>query len=398
MRILHTSDWHLGRSFGDHRLLDQQMEFIDWLVALTASEEIDLVAIAGDLHDRAQPPVEAVKLLSDAIRRLRATGAEVVAIAGNHDSAERVGAFDGLVDAGGVLMRGGYGAAAQVDVREYADGPLAIVATPFLEPLLAPPAVRDEISGPAQEGRSPRLSHEAVLRHALDGARASIPEGMRSLVLSHAFVTGAAPSDSERGLTMGAVGNAGMVSAELFDGFDYVALGHLHRPQVVAGHGHIRYSGSPLRYSFGETHQKQVLIADLDREGNVSVTEVPVGVGRGVRVERGRFEELIDGPVVDDAWVRVELTDLLPVADAHRALRVRFPYLVEIDRIGRSTVPGARLSSQRAKVRSAEELARDFWNEISDGELDTTVASILDAAVSKAQEPVGDDRMEEGAA
>ena len=217
MRILHTSDWHLGRAFGDFSLLEEQEQFVDWLVQTAVDEQAELVVIAGDLHDRAVPPVAAVSLFSEAVRRLREIGAEVVAIAGNHDSGERIGAFDGLVDAGGVVIRGGYRAASSVTIRDYSDGPLAIVALPFLEPLMAPVETRAEI---LDAGRSPRLSHEAVLAHAIETASADLPVGMRSLVLAHAFVTGAAPSDSEREL---AVGDSGMVSADLFDPFDYVA-------------------------------------------------------------------------------------------------------------------------------------------------------------------------------
>ncbi len=168
MRIIHTSDWHLGRSFGDFSLLGEQEAFIDWLVAAVARESADLVVIAGDLHDRAVPPAAAVSLFSDAVRRIRRAGAEVVAIAGNHDSGERIGAFDGLVDAGGVVIRGGYRSASAVTVREFSDGPLAIVALPFLEPLLAPIETRETI---LERSESPRLSHEAVLAHAIDQAR-----------------------------------------------------------------------------------------------------------------------------------------------------------------------------------------------------------------------------------
>ena len=137
MRILHTSDWHLGRSFGDHRLLEQQALFIDWLVGLVRDEEIDLIAIAGDLYDRSVPPADAVELFHSALSQLLAAGADIAAIAGNHDSAERLGSIDGLLTPG-LLLRGGYKRAADVEVRSYSDGPLAIVAVPYLDPVFAP--------------------------------------------------------------------------------------------------------------------------------------------------------------------------------------------------------------------------------------------------------------------
>lgn len=379
MRILHTSDWHLGRSFGDFNLLDEQRAFVDWLVATAETEQAELVVIAGDLHDRAVPPAAAVTLFSDAVRRLRAVGAEVVAIAGNHDSGERIDAFDGLVDAGGIVIRGGYRAASTVTVREYSDGPLAIVALPFLEPLMAPIETREEI---LEGSSSPRLSHEAVLAHAISRASVDLPAGVRSLALAHAFVTGAAPSDSEREL---AVGDSGMVSADLFEPFDYVALGHLHRPQLVAGAENIRYSGSPLPYSFGEGHQKVIVSIDLAPEGSVTTREIPIEVGRGVATVRGSFDELLTGPGEDAAWVRVELTDVAVIPDAHRALRVKFPWLVEIARVASSAPSGHRLTAAEVRSRPPAALVRDFWAEVSSADASESIGAVLDRAIQQAQ-------------
>jgi exonuclease SbcD len=385
MRILHTSDWHLGRSFGDFRLLDDQAAFLDWLVATTESEAVDLVVVAGDLYDRAIPPADAVSLFSDTVRRLRAAGAEVAAIAGNHDSGERIGAFDGLVDAGGVIIRGGFDGASNVTVREFHDGPLAIVATPFLEPLLTPAEVREAIQetrGDAAEGgRSPRLSHEMVLGHALQKARAAVAPASRSLVLAHAFVTGAAPSDSERDL---AVGDSGMVSASIFEGFDYVALGHLHRPQRVAGTDHIRYSGSPLAYSFSEDHTKSVVMVEMDAAGRVQARDLPIPVGRGVQTVRGCFDDLMAAAPVLDAWIRVELTDTIVIPDAHKALKSRFPWLAELHRVGRSDRPQRLLRAADLDARTPDQLARQFFAEVSNEETSPEVGSILDHAVHEA--------------
>lgn len=383
MRILHTSDWHLGRSFGDFNLLDEQRAFVDWLVETTETEQAELVVIAGDLHDRAVPPAAAVTLFSDAVRRLRAVGAEVVAIAGNHDSGERVDAFDGLVDAGGIVIRGGYRAASTVTVREYSDGPLAIVALPFLEPLAAPIETREEIRAGQS---SPRLSHESVLVHAIEGAKANLPDGVRSLALAHAFVTGAAPSDSEREL---AVGDSGMVSADIFDPFDYVALGHLHRPQLVSGSERIRYSGSPLPYSFGERHQKVVVSIDLAADGTFTSREIPIEVGRPVATIRGSFDEIMAGPTNEQSWVRVELLDAAVIPDAHRALRAKFPWLVEIARVASSAPSGHRLTAAEVRTRPPAELVRDFWTEVSNVEANEAIAAVLDQAIHLAQREDG---------
>ena len=373
MRILHTSDWHLGRSFGDHRLLDQQALFIDWLVDLVRHEEIDLVAIAGDLFDRSVPPADAVELFHSALRRLLNAGTEVAAITGNHDSAERLGSVDGLLTSG-LLLRGGYERAADVEVRTYGDGPLAIVAVPYLDPAFAPLTITDDDQVDGTTAGRP--SHEVVLRNTLRTARERIAPGVRSLVLAHAFVTGAEPSESERTL---AVGDAGMVSSAVFDGFDYTALGHLHRAQIVGGDERIRYSGAPLAYSFGETSQKEVVLVELDADGDARCKPIPIDVGRSVATVRGTLDELLASPGNNDDWVRVELTNPHPVADAHRRLRGHFPHLVEIARISSATSNPTQLTAQAVRERSSHDLAGEFLSEVGQIDDPNDVALLHDA-------------------
>ena len=381
MRILHTSDWHLGRSFGDHRLLDQQALFIDWLVDIVRHEEIDLVAIAGDLFDRSVPPADAVELFHSALSRLLATGAEVAAITGNHDSAERLGSIDGLLTSG-LLLRGGYKRAADVEIRRYDDGPLAIVAVPYLDPAFAPvdTSYSDEggVDRPSHAGRP---SHEMVLRRTLQTARERIAPGVRSLAIAHAFVTGAEPSDSERNLS---VGDAGMVSSAVFDGFDYTALGHLHRAQIVGGDERIRYSGAPLAYSFGEAAQKEVVLIELDADGDARSKPIPIDVGRSVMTVRGTLDELLAADGNTDDWVRVELTNSHPVADAHRRLRGQFPHLVEIARTGARPTNREQLTVQAVRERSSHQLASEFLTTVSTDD-DADDLELLQQALSRAE-------------
>ncbi len=360
MRILHTSDWHLGRSLGEFRLLDDQAEFLDWLVAEVERQNVDLVAVAGDVFDRAVPPAEAVALFSDTVSKIRSAGAEIAMISGNHDSGERMAMFDGFTEASGVIVRGGFRRALDVTIREYSDGPLAIIALPFLDPALAPSTVRDLLG----LERDQALNHDALLEAVLSEIWSQIPDGMRTLVLSHAFVRGGEPSGSEREL---AVGNAGYVSANRFDGFNYVALGHLHLPQMVDGRSNLRYCGSPLPYSFSERNDKLVIIVDMAPDGSTEVQSIPIPVGRGVHSLRGSFAELMDRSlVVGDPYVRVELTDVAPVLDAHRQLRSVFSRLVEIDRIGLAarSLPETRKASVVRKYSSAE-LANEFWTDVT---------------------------------
>ncbi len=382
MRLIHTSDWHLGRSFGGHSLLGHQAELIDWLVDVVAAERVELVVVAGDVYDRAVPPAEAVALFREALHRLRAWGARVVAIAGNHDGSERVAAYEGLTDLAGVHVRGGYARAGQVLHLDADDGPLDVVAVPFLDPVLAPPEFGDE-------PQPVRPTHESVLATALAQGRVGC-RGARSLAVAHAFVSGGEPSDSERLLT---VGGTGHVAANLFDGFSYVALGHLHRPQLVGDRPTVRYSGSPLPYSFSEDHAKQVVLVDLPASGPVTVSELAVSVGRRVATVEGRLDDLLTDPAHEplrDHFVRAVLTDPGYVVDAKLRLRERFPHVVEIelrpDRPSGSGVDNG--SATRGERRTPLETALAFWHDVvgddAADEVRELLAEALPAAVGEA--------------
>lgn len=382
MRILHTSDWHLGRSLGEFRLLDDQRLFLEWLAAEVRNQEIDLVVVAGDIFDRAVPPAEAVAVFSEAISNIREAGAEVAMIAGNHDSGERVGIFDGFTEASGVLVRGGYRRATEVTIRHYEDGPLAIVALPFLDPALATPEIREMVG--SEHGTA--LTHDSLLASVLDEIWTKVPEGMRTLVLSHAFVRGGEPCGSERELS---VGNAGYVAARRFEGFSYVALGHLHLPQMVEGRRNIRYCGSPLPYSFSEQNNKQVLSVAMDEAGHCAVEPIPIPVGRGVLNVRGGFDELMATErLVGEPYVRLELTDPTPVLDAHRQLRTVFPRLVEIDRVGllARTLPAIRRAAAVRKFSSAE-LVTAFWTDVTGAPPTSVEAELLVQALERDAAP-----------
>lgn len=374
MRILHTSDWHLGRSFGDFRLLDDQREFLQWLVELCKERQVELVAIAGDLFDRSVPPADAVALLRDTLRSFQAARIEVVAIAGNHDSGDRLAAYDGLTEASGLLIRGGYERAAQVEVRNFSDGPLAIAAVPFLDPVLAPEGY---LEPDETAGRLQRYGHEGVLRTCLDQIRASVAGQPRSLILAHAFVAGGAESTSERELSIGA---SSMVSASVFDDFSYCALGHLHRPQVVDKRPHVRYSGSPLAYSFSEREDsKEVVLVELDPEGNASVESIKVPGGRRARLITDHFDQVMLHPGFDDdPFVRIELLDQTRIIDAHRRLRDKFPYLAEIAYIAEDD-SATSAAPRSAVLRELSPLAQvqAFWSANAAGPLEPDQESLV---------------------
>lgn len=328
MRILHTSDWHLGRSFHKVDLLDHQEAALVALADVVRDAGVDVVVVAGDVYDRALPPVEAVTLLDDALARFRQAGARVVLSSGNHDSARRLGFGSRLLGAAGVHVRTDPALVGQPvlldDEHSGSRGPVAFYPLPYLEP-----AVAARVLGLHESGRGP--SHEAVLTSAMDAVRADLAErgGLRSVVSAHAFVTGAAPCESERDITVGGVAS---VSAEAFAGVDYVALGHLHGRQQVSPA--VRYSGSPLAYSFGEhLHRKGAWLVDVDARGLAAVDGVAVPAPRPLAVLRGHLADLLTDPALavhEGAWCQVTLTDPARPAEAMRRVQTRFPHAVEL--------------------------------------------------------------------
>ncbi|HEY1155092.1 MAG TPA: exonuclease SbcCD subunit D [Arthrobacter sp.] len=324
MRLLHTSDWHLGRSFHGVGMLEAQRAFVDQLVAVVKRDDVDVVLIAGDVYDRALPGVDVVHLLDDALVRLTATGAKVVLTSGNHDSAIRLGFASRLLERGGVHLRTRVEDLAQPLLLPLGtdaagrDAVLALYGIPWLEPRLVSEQLGVETA-----------SHFEVTRAATglireDVARRSESAAVHSVVLAHTFASGGISSDSERDLSIGGVG---AVPLDLFDGFSYTALGHLHGRQQLSES--VRYSGSPLAYSFSEsTHQKGAWLVDIGPEGLTSVSEVQWEAPRALAVLRGELEDLLAEPAhawAEAAYCQITLTDAQRPARAMERLRTRFP-------------------------------------------------------------------------
>lgn len=317
MRLLHTSDWHLGRSFHREDMLGAQAAFVDHLVATVRAEKVRAVLVSGDVYDRALPTVDAVRLCSEALTRLADAGATTIVISGNHDSAPRLGFGSPLLAAGGVHLRTDVARCGDPVLLADEHGPVACYPIPYLEP----DAARDPL-GVAER------SHAAVLAAALGQARADLasrPAGTRSVAMAHAFVTGGQECDSERDIS---VGGAASAPASLFDGFDYAALGHLHGPQALSPT--LRYSGSPLPYSFSEAGQdKAMWLVDLDGAGRAQVERVPCPAPRPLARLRGTLDELLADPELarfEDCYLQVTLTDRGRPREPMERLRARFPH------------------------------------------------------------------------
>jgi len=345
MRLLHTADWHLGRAFHGEDLLSAQAAFVDFVVEAARSSDVDGVLIAGDLYDRALPPVDAVRLADEALTRLSEV-APVVAISGNHDSAARLGFGSDLLARAGVHV--------WTDVAAVGGGvPLAdgrVYPIPYLEPDL----VREPL------GIEER-SHAASMAAAMERVREDAA-GRRGPVvaMAHAFVAGGMPSESERDL---AVGGAANVPAWVFDGIGYVALGHLHGPQVVGG-GLGRYSGSPLAFSFSEAGQaKSVTLVEVTAGALPLVELLPTPVPRALANLRGTLDELLADPRLaahEDAWVQATLTDPVRPADAMERLRRRFPHAVALAFDPQGAGARAEDSYQRLRGLDDDELVQRF--------------------------------------
>ena len=350
MRLLHTSDWHLGRSFHKEDLLGAQAAFADHLLEVVERERVDLVVVSGDVYDRALPQVDAVSLADETFARLAASRARVVVTSGNHDSAQRLGFGSRLIDASGVHLRtdpASVGTPVQLGDDH---GPVAVYGLPYLDPDL----LREPWSLPGR-------SHEAALSEAMRRVRADLarrPAGTRSVVLAHAFVAGCAPSDSERDISVGGVS---MVSDSVFDGVHYAALGHLHGQQTISPT--VRYSGSPLAYSFSEAgHRKGSWLVELGPAGVTSAELVEAPVPRRLARLRGSLDELLSDPALaghEDAWVQATLTDDVRPLRPMERLRRRFPHALVLSFDPAAPAPTATPVA-RVEGRSDHQVALDF--------------------------------------
>ncbi|MFC9459262.1 exonuclease SbcCD subunit D [Streptomyces sp. NPDC056637] len=373
MRLLHTSDWHLGRAFHRVNMLGAQAEFIGHLVATVRERGVDAVVVSGDVYDRAVPPLAAVELFDDALHRLADQGIPTVMISGNHDSARRLGVGAGLIGRAGIHLRTDPGACATPVLIPDATGDVAFYGLPYLEPAL----VKDEF-------RVSKPGHEAVLAAAMDRVRADLaerPAGTRSVVLAHAFVTGGEASDSERDITVGGVA---AVPSGVFDGVDYVALGHLHGSQVISER--VRYSGSPLPYSFSEAdHRKSMWLVDLDADGFAAAERVDCPVPRPLARIRGDLADLLARPDLtahEESWVEATLTDPVRPDDPMARLTERFPHTLSLAFDPQRAPEDPDVSyAQRLKGRDDQQIAEDFVTHVRGAGPDERERAVLREAL-----------------
>ncbi|MGW1892619.1 exonuclease SbcCD subunit D [Streptomyces sp. NPDC002004] len=373
MRLLHTSDWHLGRAFHRVNMLDAQAEFVAHLVATVRERDVDAVLVSGDVYDRAVPPLAAVELFDGTLHHLADLGVPTVMISGNHDSARRLGVGAGLIGRAGVHLRTEAAACGTPVVLADDHGDVAFYGLPYLEPAL----VKDEFA-------VDKPGHEAVLGAAMDRVRADLaarPEGTRCVVLAHAFVAGGEASDSERDITVGGVS---AVPAGVFDGAHYAALGHLHGSQTITER--VRYSGSPLAYSFSETdHRKSMWLIDLGPHGEIDAERIDCPVPRPLARLRGHIDDLLEDPRLtrhEEAWIEATLTDPVRPADAMARISTRFPHTLSLVFDPERAPDDPDVSyAQRLKGRDDQQIVEDFVAHVRGAGPDDDERAVLREAV-----------------
>ncbi|GAB4588775.1 exonuclease SbcCD subunit D [Nocardia sp. IFM 10818] len=388
MRILHTSDWHIGRTFHGVDLLADQECSLRAIAELVTAEKVDAVVLPGDVYDRSIPSADAIAVCNRGFEAIRAAGATIVATSGNHDSPTRLGALASFAAAGGLHLRCAIADVAKPVLLSDGHGEVACYGIPYLEPDIT----RAELGVPQAR------SHAEILDAAMGLIRADLARrpGTRSVVLAHAFVVGGEATGSERSISVGGVETVPLAA---FDGMDYVALGHLHSPQTLSES--VRYSGSPLPYSFGErSHRKAVWIVELDGSGLSSVERRELPVVRGLSQLDGTLDELLEAPefaAAEDHYVSATLTDGARPVDALRRLRQRFPHAVHVEWVRPEGNPELRYR-ERVHGRRDTEIAQSFLTDVRGAPTAGEMTWLERALAAAVREQDGPARVSAGAA
>lgn len=377
MRFIHTADWHLGRSFYNVSLIDDQAHVLNQLIDFVRDSHPDLMIVAGDIYDRALPPLEAVRLLDEVLCRLILDlDVSVILIGGNHDSPLRMEFASRLMETHRLFVFGSLSERLK-SLDMFDEGRrVTFFPLPYAEP-----------SNTSEFFNIPRLAnHEEALRQWVTHIKSKRLVGSHMVLIHHAYVSGSEVSESERPLD---VGGADTVSAECFEDFEYVALGHLHRSQSIGKIENIHYAGSLLKYSFSEVdHKKSFKLVEMDANGKCKVETIPLLPKRDVRCVEGTMEDFLQGKVNignRDDYIQVRLLDTGAVFDAMNRLREVFPYLVAIDHT--SLIPvGGDLNRVDHRKRELIGLFGDFYKYVTDEDLTEEQVAAFSSIVNRTRE------------
>lgn len=329
MRLIHLSDLHIGKRVNEFSMLEDQEYILKEILGIIDDEQPDGIIIAGDVYDKSVPSEEAVKLLDSFLTSLAKRNLQVYIISGNHDSAAKLAFASSLIDLSGIHISPVYDSAQMADAEErlgrpyhLADGKGQVVNI-YMLPFVKPATVRAVFPDEAEEIKDYTDACSVAVEHM------DIDEKATNILVAHQFVTGAVRSESEEN-----VGGLDNVDVSVFDSFDYVALGHIHRPQKV-GRETVRYCGTPLKYSLSEAdHMKSVTVVDIPENKKIEIRTVPLVPMHELREVKGTFDELMDrrnyeGTAVDD-YLYVVLTDEDDVPDALGKLRTVYPNVMKL--------------------------------------------------------------------
>ena len=410
MRFLHTADWHLGRIFYGQYLTDDQAYVLEnQFFTILKEEKIDGILLAGDVFDRAVPPIEAIELWDSIITRLAMDyKVPLFVVSGNHDGAERLEVGRSMLSESGIHIWGSPHHALQPFEFEGFDGRVAICPMPFSEPRrigdalglsssesksvdtdMADDTLFSYVDDKDQESVALNLhNYDQMYQAWSDYLYKQVPKGMRSIAISHAFVMGGEVGGSERTLS---VGGSEQVNPKVFKDFHYTALGHLHGPQRM-GADYIRYSGSPLKYSFDEHGQKKSFtIIDMDTKGSVDISTIPVEAKRDVVILEGYFEDLLNNKELQanhkDDYVQARLLDTMPIMDGMARLRQVYPRCMTIELVGRVATPVAVMGDVVFKELNERQLFNQFaenvWKKPLTEEEQSYIDSVWDRIIKE---------------
>jgi exonuclease SbcD len=373
MRILHTSDWHLGRIFHGVHLTEDQAYILEQLIELIKDRKPDVILVAGDIFDRSVPPVEAVNLLDETLSKiLMDYKIPTIMISGNHDSPDRVDFGSRLMEESRLHIIGRFNKNIKPVVIEDKFGPVYFYPLPYVEPAIVRESMEVEIH-----------SHDEAMNVLIGNIKNTMNMDKRNVLIAHTFAAGGEASESERPLT---IGGSSVVDAAYFNDFNYAALGHLHRPQRIGG-DNIRYSGSLMKYSFSEATQKKYIpIIEMDEKGNVSVETIELKPRRDLRCIEGYLEDILKGPQNGESredYLMVTLKDDGAILDAMGKIRSIYPNALHIERPQFTSTNNRLNVDSNFRKMDVSELFSSFFKQVTDTEMSDEQKTAFSDIVTK---------------
>lgn len=359
---MHLSDLHLGKRVNEFSMLEDQQYILQQILSIADAEKPDAVLIAGDIYDKSVPSAEAMELLDDFLNRLADRSLLVFLIYGNHDSPERVAFGHHFMERSGIYISPVYeGKVEPITLRD-AFGPIRVWLLPFVKPVTVRHYLEESFGRPVE-------TYTDAMEAAIGQMEIDLHE--RNILVTHQFAAGAQRSESEEI----SVGGTDAVNAAIFSDFDYVALGHIHRPQSI-GKPQIRYCGTPLKYSFSEaSHEKSVTMVEMREKGSVDISTIPLKPYHDMREIRGTYDQLTSrnfyqGTPVDD-YMHITLTDETDIPDAIHKLRIIYPNIMKLDYDNTRTRSAARLEPEKEESEGTPiDIFEEFYEKQNGRELD----------------------------